>query len=260
MAKKEQILNNIREYSATDLVDLIRTGDITLYELSKSGALTPLMRKRIEEQLTKCCSEQELSKDEYSCKNNIVDQDKLIRETEEINKMDVNDIPKTTPIDITPTIEHNVIVEGTHNMDVSDISETSSIITPPIVEHNITTEDINDNTIGNDIIENNGMFHKVFSFKGRIRRLEYGLSYIIFSIWYAFFTAISESYDINPLLAVITLLSTVPAYWFLWAQGAKRCHDRGNSGWYQIIPFYVFVMIFGKGEDGINDYGTNPKE
>jgi uncharacterized membrane protein YhaH (DUF805 family) len=47
--------------------------------------------------------------------------------------------------------------------------------------------------------------------------------------------------------------------WFLWAQGAKRCHDIGNSGWYQIIPFYVFWMLFANGQKETNQYGINPK-
>ena len=53
---------------------------------------------------------------------------------------------------------------------------------------------------------------------------------------------------------------SIPMLWFTYAQGAKRCHDRGHSGWYQLIPFYVFVLLFGKGEDGENEYGDNPKE
>ena len=51
MATKDQILNNIREYSASEIADAIRGGEISLYELSKSGNLSPLLRKRIEEQL-----------------------------------------------------------------------------------------------------------------------------------------------------------------------------------------------------------------
>ena len=114
--------------------------------------------------------------------------------------------------------------------------------------------------IVSEILDNRGMFKRVFSFKGRIRRTEFGLSYIIFLAWYLVFVAVTEMNDVNPVLALFIILTIVPAYWFLLVQGAKRCHDRGNSGWYQIIPFYFLVMIFGGSEDGINDYGTNPKE
>ena len=47
--------------------------------------------------------------------------------------------------------------------------------------------------------------------------------------------------------------------WFYIAQGAKRCHDRGNSGWYQIIPFYSLWMLFGNSDVGENEYGPRPK-
>jgi len=47
--------------------------------------------------------------------------------------------------------------------------------------------------------------------------------------------------------------------WFLWAQGAKRCHDLGKNGWWQIIPFYVLLLVFQDGQPGLNKYGFNPK-
>ena len=43
------------------------------------------------------------------------------------------------------------------------------------------------------------------------------------------------------------------------AQGAKRCHDRGNSGWCQLIPLYGLFMVFGGSDHGENKYGPNPK-
>ncbi len=102
-----------------------------------------------------------------------------------------------------------------------------------------------------------GMFLQPFSFKGRISRLEFFLSYLIM-YFVAFVVAIIYAMLINinqDLATIIYLLSWIPLYWFLWAQGAKRCHDRGNSGWYQLIPFYVLWMFFGKGEPFANKYG-----
>jgi uncharacterized membrane protein YhaH (DUF805 family) len=42
--------------------------------------------------------------------------------------------------------------------------------------------------------------------------------------------------------------------WFILAQGAKRCHDIGKSGWWQFIPFYPFFLMFEKGQEGKNKY------
>lgn len=58
---------------------------------------------------------------------------------------------------------------------------------------------------------------------------------------------------------LLSLILIIPLYWFMWAQGAKRCHDRGNSGWYQLIPFYGLWMLFGDGDECENDYGFAPK-
>lgn len=95
------------------------------------------------------------------------------------------------------------------------------------------------------------MFSAAFSFDGRIRRTEYGWSVILYAI--AYYIALDK---ITYNVAWYFLL---PMLWFLWAQGAKRCHDRGNSGWYQLIPFYVLWMLFAEGESGANEYGNSPK-
>ena len=58
---------------------------------------------------------------------------------------------------------------------------------------------------------------------------------------------------------VLSYLLSIPFLWFFWAQGAKRCHDMGKSGWWQLIPFFPFVMIFKEGDSHSNEYGDNPK-
>lgn len=103
------------------------------------------------------------------------------------------------------------------------------------------------------------MFSHPFSFKGRVRRLEYGISFMIYWIWRLCVTAMFENPNLDGGAAILVLLTYIPALWFLWAQGAKRCHDRGNSGWYQLIPFYGLWMLFGDGDEFDNDYGSSPK-
>ena len=100
-----------------------------------------------------------------------------------------------------------------------------------------------------------GMFRNPFSFEGRIRRMEYGISLIIYFIP---ITILNEYLKSEPDAAFLFLLY-IPFLWFLWAQGAKRCHDKGNSGWFQIIPFYIFWLIFSEGDPLDNEYGQNPK-
>lgn len=100
------------------------------------------------------------------------------------------------------------------------------------------------------------MFKNPFSFKGRIRRTEFGISYIMYMAGYflsIFFT------DNSPNGGYISFIIWLPLLYFLLAQGAKRCHDRGNSGFYQLIPFYVLWLIFADSEVGPNRYGPNPK-
>lgn len=111
------------------------------------------------------------------------------------------------------------------------------------------------------------MFKSAFSFNGRIRRLEYGLSQIIVTVYYFIIALIfggiigatgGSRADAQALTFVMWFIM-IPAMIFIWAQGAKRCHDLGNSGWYQLIPFYGLWMLFQDGYRGRNQYGEDPK-
>jgi len=101
------------------------------------------------------------------------------------------------------------------------------------------------------------MFNKPFSFNGRIGRTEYGVSVILYSFisWFLMFLKISKQVDETGIgLFMIVML------WLILAQGAKRCHDIDNNGLWQLIPFYVFVMIFKDGVAYSNEYGEDLKK
>ncbi|XTB54173.1 DUF805 domain-containing protein [Fusobacterium nucleatum] len=79
-----------------------------------------------------------------------------------------------------------------------------------------------------------------FSFSGRIGRTTYGLSLIICTLLsILILTSILQTKGNTAFLVLLY----IPMGWFALAQGAKRCHDLGNSGWFQWIPFYYFIMI-----------------
>ena len=76
------------------------------------------------------------------------------------------------------------------------------------------------------------MFNKPLSFNGRIGRLEYLISFLIFWIFAIGLTVLVNQENSN----ILSLTKLIVSYSFL-AQGAKRCHDIGRSGWFQLIPF-----------------------
>ena len=99
------------------------------------------------------------------------------------------------------------------------------------------------------------MFQNIFSFNGRIRRWEYGISLVVYLFLASLINASIADSNNDSFLGI----AYIPMLWFLWAQGAKRCHDLGNNGWWQIIPFYVLWMAFAEGDLFTNTYGQSPK-
>ena len=79
------------------------------------------------------------------------------------------------------------------------------------------------------------------------------------SIWYYFilglYTNIVTKTESTVLILSLFIIFLIATY-VLIVQGAKRCHDRGNSGFYQLIPFYGLIMLFGKGDDSSNKYDS----
>lgn len=104
-----------------------------------------------------------------------------------------------------------------------------------------------------------GMFKHLFSFKGRIRRTEYGLTYLGNYLFSLPMNLVSDE-NLSVNFAITWLLLFIPVLWITLAQGAKRCHDRGNNFLFQFIPFYIFWMIFADGDETVNKYGTSPKK
>ena len=105
-----------------------------------------------------------------------------------------------------------------------------------------------------------GMFKHLFSFKGRIRRLEYCMTYFLYWLYNIPIKLAGNDDDLPIGFALIWLVLVIPVLWITLAQGAKRCHDLGHNGFFQFIPFYIFWMLFADSAEGVNRYGTSPKQ
>lgn len=99
-------------------------------------------------------------------------------------------------------------------------------------------------------------FSTLFSSSGRIGRTTYGVSLIVCIL---LSTLILTSILLTQGNMSFFILLYIPIIWLALAQGAKRCHDLGNSGWFQWIPFYYFIMLLKEGDKKTNYYGESPK-
>lgn len=101
------------------------------------------------------------------------------------------------------------------------------------------------------------MFKNTFSFEGRIRRTEYGITFIICFTTIVMINFIADTFTTGAAWLLIALY--IPAAWFLLAQGTKRCHDVGKSGWWQLVPFYAFFLLLQEGDKTVNKFGISPR-
>ena len=98
---------------------------------------------------------------------------------------------------------------------------------------------------------------ELFSFSGRIGRKAYGLSLMVcIFLSILILVSILQTEGNTAFLALLY----IPIIGLALAQGAKRCHDLGNSGWFQWIPFYYLIMLLKEGTKEPNHYGVSPKD
>lgn len=114
------------------------------------------------------------------------------------------------------------------------------------------------------------------NFKGRARRKEYWMFTLIWLLIAMALSLLAAFFDTQEmmtqrakmpfwggLLVMFSLLTTLP----MLAVTARRLHDVGKSGWFQLISYvpvignlYLLYLLIQDGEPGVNKWGPNPKD
>ena len=109
---------------------------------------------------------------------------------------------------------------------------------------------------------------KYATFNGRARRSEYWF-FVLFTALVGIVAGILDSilgwrngsYGTGPIQGILQLALLVPTL----AVGARRLHDTGRSGWWQLISliplvgWIILIVFYVQDSQQDNKYGPNPK-
>lgn len=108
-----------------------------------------------------------------------------------------------------------------------------------------------------------GVLKKYAVFEGRATRSEFWYFVLFNFIISIAISIVAGIVHLNLLGMVYSLGVLIPS----WAVGARRLHDIGKSGWWQligIIPIIGWIILIvwmaTDTQPGANEYGPNPKE
>ena len=106
----------------------------------------------------------------------------------------------------------------------------------------------------------------LFSFEGRVTRLEYWMFYVPLIIGYIIVFIFAAVFGEEAATIILYLLGLV-FIWSVIAIQVKRWHDRDKSGWWILINFIPIIGLwalvengFLSGTEGKNRFGEDPLE
>lgn len=106
-----------------------------------------------------------------------------------------------------------------------------------------------------------GALKKYADFNGRASRKEYWMFYLIYMLFILASAVIDAVTGIGIFSIIFTLAMFIPTI----SIAARRLHDTGRSGWWQLIAlipligFIILLVFLTQDSHDSNDYGVNPK-
>lgn len=106
-----------------------------------------------------------------------------------------------------------------------------------------------------------GALKKYADFTGRARRKEYWMFFLFIVIFSVVVGIVDGMLGISVLSLIYGLALLIPSL----SIGARRLHDTGRTGWWQLISLIpvigsiVLIVFYVQDSHDDNDYGANPK-
>lgn len=106
-----------------------------------------------------------------------------------------------------------------------------------------------------------GALKQYADFKGRARRKEYWMFILIYMLIYIGLAVVDSVIGTAILTLIYSLIMLVPCI----SIAARRLHDTGRTGWWQLISLIpiigaiVLIVFLVQDSHDANDYGDNPK-
>lgn len=104
-------------------------------------------------------------------------------------------------------------------------------------------------------------FKKFADFSGRATRTQYWMFILIFTVIYFVLALIDIYVGTMVLASIFNLVLLIPSI----SIAARRLHDTGRTGWWQLIIFLpligiiVLLVFLIQDSHRDNEYGANPK-
>jgi len=102
---------------------------------------------------------------------------------------------------------------------------------------------------------------KYADFNGRDSRKEYWMFFLFYMLFYIGFIIVDVMIGTQVLSILFSLALLVPSL----SIGARRLHDTGRSGWWQLIVLVpllgliILIVFLAQDSHGANNYGPSPK-
>ncbi len=277
MADRKQLMNNPGAFSVAEIAEAVRAGVVSVYELSKSGKLTPMMRRRIENELRNPAAAQPAPApvpDFTPAPAGPVVAPMPEQPAYQQPSAPAQPVMPPQPVQpvqavvqpVQPTYQPSTIAPSQPVVPAYEEPQPVQPVAPPPLP--VAQEpQPQQPTYPQQPVAPSPTYPvqppfpepqppvprklpRLLSFQGRETRTNYFLISLCVGIFcfmlMVILTAILDTYRVSGgeiAGAIACVVAVFFLYWIVWAAAVRRCHDMGRAGWFVLLSFIPVANI-----------------